>query len=151
MAGPRVNRAMGQAEHTDHAVERASGTVLIVEDEVLIRMATADHFRSKGYRVIETETADEAVLVLQTGEPVDVVFADVQLPGSMGGLSLAVWIHTHFPTTQVILTSGNATVLQNLRSGAAVPFVSKPYDPEHVAGQILAILSDPTRNRLSGL
>jgi DNA-binding NtrC family response regulator len=138
---------MGQAEHTERADERASGTVLVVEDEVLIRMATADHLRSKGYRVIEAETADEAVLVLQTGESIDVVFADVQLPGSMGGLSLAVWIHTHFPDTQVILTSGNATVLQNLRSGATVPFVSKPYDPDHVAEQVLAILSDPTHNR----
>ena len=110
-------------------------------------MATADHFRSKGYRVIEAETADEAALVMQAGEAIDVVFADVQLPGSMGGLSLAVWIHTHFPDTEVILTSGNATVLENLRSGAAVPFVSKPYDPDQVAGHIMAILADPARNR----
>lgn len=88
---------MGQAEHTEEdAVDGWGATVLVVEDDVLVRIDTAEHLRRRGYRVVEAQTADEAVLVIQAGESVMVVFSDIPLPGSLGGLSFAVWLRANF-------------------------------------------------------
>ena len=70
-------------------------TVLLVEDDALLRVSAADHLRGKGYHVIEAGTVIEAATVLSSGPPVHLVFSDVDLPGATGGLSLAVWINTY--------------------------------------------------------
>ena len=62
-----------------------SATILVVEDEILIRMDLADYLRECGYHVIEASNADEAMAVLQSGREVGVALADVQMPGSMDG------------------------------------------------------------------
>jgi DNA-binding NtrC family response regulator len=128
------------------AIEQARpGTILVIEDEAILRMLAADHLRTLGYRVIEAATADEATTIIQSGEHVDLAFCDVQLPGSMGGLTFAVWVRANYPGTQVILTSGNGSVLGNFRSGGAFPFISKPYDLATVADWISSLLSNRAR------
>ena len=77
----------------------------------------------------------------------DIAFCDVQLPGSIGGLSFAVWVRTHFPRTHVILTSGSETVLQNLRQSNGFPFIPKPYDAEALASRLLLILAGTSAAR----
>jgi CheY-like chemotaxis protein len=60
--------------------------VLVVEDEVLVRMVISDYLRNCGYRVIEATSADEAMMILRNAEiDVDVVFSDVEMPASMDG------------------------------------------------------------------
>ena len=66
-------------------------TILIVEDEVLIRMMTSDALRSRGMTVIEAATAEEALVVLQSDHAVDLLLSDVRLPGTMNGAALAAW------------------------------------------------------------
>jgi two-component system, response regulator PdtaR len=61
--------------------EPQRGTVLVVEDDVLIRLATADRLRERGFVVVEAADAEEAVALLQAQVPVRLVFTDVQLPG----------------------------------------------------------------------
>ena len=85
---------------------RPSTTILVVEDDVLIRMDLADYLRECGYHVIEASNADEAMAVLQSGREVGVALADVQMPGSMDGFGLARWVRANRPNTKVILTSG---------------------------------------------
>jgi CheY-like chemotaxis protein len=80
--------------------------VLLVEDEVLIRMAIADYLRSCGYRVIEAGSADEAVAVIDGRARIDVVFTDVKMPGSMDGFGLARCVRQRLPGIPVVLTSG---------------------------------------------
>ena len=63
--------------------EAEAPTVLVVEDEVLIRMAIADYLRDCGYRVVEAGNSHEAVRVLKTDVYIDVVFTDVHMPGSV--------------------------------------------------------------------
>lgn len=64
--------------------------ILVVDDEILIRHVIADYLRGGGYEVIEASDADEAVGLLRQAEiEIDVVFSDVQMPGSMDGFSLA--------------------------------------------------------------
>jgi CheY-like chemotaxis protein len=72
-------------------------TVLVVEDEVLIRMATAEYLRGCGYRVVEVGSGDEAVAVLETDIRVDVVFTDVTMPGALNGFGLAQWVRRERP------------------------------------------------------
>lgn len=63
-------------------------TVLVVEDEVLVRLVIADYLRECGYRVHEAANAAEAVTVLESGTvSVNIVFSDVQMPGDMDGAS----------------------------------------------------------------
>ena len=120
---------MGDADHIENVADQAS-TILLVEDDALLRVATADHLRQKGYRVVEAGTVVEAAMVLSSGPHVSLVLTDVDLPGAMGGLSLVVWTHTHYPAIPVIVTSGVEAVMPALSSQKAVPFLAKPFDFE---------------------
>ena len=77
--------------------------VLVVEDEVLVRLATARHLRDAGYTVMEARNADEALRLLANAD-VDVVFSDITMPGTMDGLQLVDWLHEHRPGVGTVLT-----------------------------------------------
>jgi DNA-binding NtrC family response regulator len=132
----------------DQAAGEAQWTVLLVEDDALLRIAVADHLRSKGYHVIEAGTVIEAATVLSSGPSVHIVFSDVDLPGATGGLSLAVWIQAHHPGVPVILTSGVRAVMPTLADQRRVPFIPKPYDFENVAALIARVIAEtfPAKN-----
>ena len=110
-------------------------SILIVEDEALIRFNLIDFFEDAGYRVSEAETADEAIAILDQNSSIRVVLTDVQMPGSMDGLKLAHYIRDRFPPTVLVVTSGvlNPTKA-DLPAGSF--FVPKPFDPKRVLGQI---------------
>jgi DNA-binding NtrC family response regulator len=116
-------------------------TILLVEDDPLVRISTADHLRDKGYRVVEAGTVIEAATVLSSGPPVHAVFSDVDLPGATGGLSLAVWIHAHHPTIPVILTSGVRSIVPALSAQRSVPFLAKPYDLTKLSELIASVIA----------
>jgi len=113
-------------------------TVLVVEDEILIRHVIADYLRECGYRVFEAVNADEAVAMIETPEiSIDIVFSDVQMPGSMDGFALARWIRANKKGIQVILTSGverSADIAATLCE--AGPLLEKPYEPQGVIERI---------------
>ncbi len=115
--------------------------VLVVEDEFLLRFAVADALRSFGLSVVEAANATEAWRYLESGGRVDIVFSDVQMPGSMDGLELARRLRAEYPAIPLILTSGN--VAEESVDGLA-PFVGKPYGFEDVKKSVLEILR---RNR----
>lgn len=127
-------------------------TVLVVEDEPLARISVAGHLRSVGYQVFEAGTADEAVWLLSSGSKIHLVFSDVELPGTMGGVSLAVWIRNrYFRTIPVILTSGVGSVISPLNRQHLIPFLEKPYRPEEAADLIASVLaSSPLAKRQDG-
>jgi len=110
----------------------------VVEDEVLIRLVIADYLRECGYRVHEAVSGDEAVLILQAPEvSIDVVFSDVEMPGSMDGFELARWVRANMPQTQVILTSGverSADIAATLCE--AGPLLRKPYPSQDVVDRV---------------
>lgn len=98
--------------------------VLVVEDEVLIRLATSDELRDAGFEVIEAANADEALRYLRS-LPVDAVLTDVRMPGSMDGLDLARLVRRDYPDVAVFIVSGHV--------GAEAPppgvsMLGKPYD-----------------------
>ena len=136
---------MGQVQHMPGVAE-AQGTILVVADDVILRLDTCEDLRSRGHHVIEAATAEEAMLVLGSDKAVDLAFCDVQLPGSVGGVSFTVWGRKHFPSMPVILTSGNLPVTERIISGRPVPFLPKPYDLGEVAEQIALQLAESGRS-----
>lgn len=123
---------------SDHTL----GTILLVEDEPLVRMATGLHLEECGYRLLHAGTADEALELLQLHPEIDVVFTDVRMPGKMDGLGLVRWIVENRPRIAVMVASGDTakdTILKELCGAHA--FI-KPYNfdevTRHIEGAIRA-------------
>jgi DNA-binding NtrC family response regulator len=114
-------------------------TILIVEDQALIRMHGADIIEGAGFRVLEASSADEAVDILNTGAAVHLVFSDIDMPGSMDGLELAAFVHVHWPEVRLLLTSGHQKI-DNAALLANGLFVPKPWDEIALLGKIRAAL-----------
>jgi two-component system, response regulator PdtaR len=108
---------------------RDAGVVLIVEDDVLLRLITASNLRKAGFEVVEVANAAEAVIVLNS-MAVDVMLTDVNMRGTMNGLALAQWVHSHVLDTRIILTSDSVQSLGEAREYAH--FLAKPYDGNQV-------------------
>jgi CheY-like chemotaxis protein len=120
-------------------------TVLVVEDEVIVRMTIAEYLRDEGYDVIEAGTADEALAVLQRGTDIDLVFTDVRMPGSIDGCELARRVRARWPKLPVILTSGYSDELLTARSISEDIVVPKPYRPQAIVTTIRAVLPSECR------
>jgi CheY-like chemotaxis protein len=116
--------ALDNVVHHPSTATLAHPTILIVEDEPMVRSMLADFLRESGLGVLEAGNADEAMTLLQTNPHIDAVFTDVQMPGTMDGLDLARWISRERPSIKVLVTSGKVT-----RSAAQDwPIIGKPYD-----------------------
>lgn len=118
-----------------------AAVVLLVEDEVLISQLIAASLSDRGFIVRESATADEALRYLRSGGEVDVLFTDVNLPGSMTGTELARHARQLRPDLPIVYASGR---YQPTNIGGLVPrsvFVSKPYDPDDI-GTLLTRLTE---------
>ena len=115
-------------------------TVLVVEDEDMVRMPMAGYLRDCGYNVLEAADAREAIRTLDAEEPVSLVFSDVRMPGGMDGIGLAEWCRSHHPAVPVLLTSGYHGGRSMPTGQPAVRLIAKPYSQSFVERQIAAIL-----------
>lgn len=106
-------------------------TVLVVEDELLIRMDITTTLEEEGFVVLEAADADEAILVLHANPDIRVMFTDIDMPGSMDGLKLAAAVRDRWPPVQIIVTSGNRQLGDELLPVQG-RFFSKPYDHSRV-------------------
>ncbi|HKD21681.1 MAG TPA: response regulator [Rhizomicrobium sp.] len=123
--------------HSFTSPVRDAPTVLIAEDEVLIRFALYDGLTDRGVRVLEAGTAAEAIHVLEAEPGIDLVFTDIRMPGPLDGLDLVRWVHSHRPGTPVVVTSGGIhkeDIAADVR--ADEPFIAKPYDLDSVVERI---------------
>ncbi|GHH26605.1 hypothetical protein GCM10008023_41430 [Sphingomonas glacialis] len=110
----------------NEVTEARLSRLLVVEDELLIRMFVADVLRDAGYEVIEAVSGDEALDILKAGVLVDLVLSDVRMPGSIDGLALLAFVRQNLAALPVILTSGHLVPEIALAEGA-VNFLAKPY------------------------
>lgn len=114
--------------------------VLVVEDSALIRMGAIDLVLSAGYEAIEACDADEAIRVLESRDDIDLVFTDVQMPGTMDGVKLSHYIRKRWPPVKLIVVSGAAILEQSsLPSGGR--FFQKPYDSNVITDTMARLLS----------
>jgi DNA-binding NtrC family response regulator len=118
----------------------AAPVVLIVENDVLLRLVTASNMRDAGFDVIEAANCAEAIRILDC-IPVDVLFSDIDVPGKIDGLALAQWVHRSQADTRIILTSGGERALGGAKEYAS--FLLKPYAEKDVEHLLRSVLPSP--------
>jgi CheY-like chemotaxis protein len=119
---------------------RDGRVVLIVQEELVIRMDVVEAFETGGFKIFQADTAEKAIDVLQREPAIRVVFTDVELPGTMDGLTLAHYVRHRWPPTVLLVGSGRA-VLDTGALPSAARFVRKPYSPGNLAEAVLGALS----------
>lgn len=101
-------------------------TILVVEDEILIRMSAAATLEDAGFRILEAGSAAEAMEILLVNDDIDVLMTDVRMPGEMDGLGLVALVHRRHPGIRSIVVSGN-TSAEDACDAGAIGFLPKPY------------------------
>lgn len=114
--------------------------VLIVEDSTLIRMGAVDLVLSAGYEALEARDADEAIKILESRNDIDLVFTDVQMPGTMDGIKLCHYIRERWPPVKLLVASG-AAILEESSLPVGSTFFSKPYDDHKITDAMANLLS----------
>jgi two-component sensor histidine kinase/DNA-binding response OmpR family regulator len=109
--------------------------VLVVEDEMLLRMRAVDIVEDAGFTAIEAVNADEALAIIESGSDVDLLFTDIQMPGSMDGLKLAHAVHERWPAIKIILVSGKLTPTDSERPTDS-RFFGKPLEVKQMIAEI---------------
>src|SRR5829696_3057207 len=102
-------------------------TILVVEDEVLIRLDLAQELRSAGFIVLEASSAREAIIILKATDGVALTISDVRMPGEIDGLGLAAWIRLERPSMKIIVLSGHLPMLRLATLADAA--LAKPVKP----------------------
>lgn len=122
-------------------------TILIVEDEAMIRLALSDYLQDCGFTVLDVTNAAEAVAVLEARTfAIDVVLTDVRMPGEMDGFGLARWIREHRPGLPVLITTGDKAKGEMASDLCGKnPIIEKPHDFKLVLTRIRAAI-DAAKN-----
>lgn len=123
----------------EHSPSPAGRTILVAEDEVLVRHDISEYLREHGFNVVEANSAAEAIQVLKDSLPVAAVFTDVRMPGTIDGIDLARYVQKHHPEIPVLITSGHMQSTE-LPSDLA-RLIDKPYDRAFVLQAIIEALS----------
>src|SRR5262245_41221063 len=123
--------------------ESERSTVLLVEDEVLLRIAVAQDLRANGYNVVEAANGDEARNLILAGIPVDIVVADIAMPGRLDGVEFATWLWENAEAMPIIFTSGLPGALDRARARCphVKVFIAKPYRHDKVVANVQALLA----------
>jgi CheY-like chemotaxis protein len=109
--------------------------ILLVEDEFLIRMWVEEALQDAGHQVIAAGTADEAMRILERRHDVELMFTDIDMPGSMDGLGLASVVRDRWPPIHVVIASGKHRPQRHEMPAQSV-FLPKPYLPDDIVGVI---------------
>jgi CheY-like chemotaxis protein len=108
--------------------------------QALVRLTMREEIEAVGFEVYEAYNADEAIRLLEAHSDIELIFTDVDIPGSMDGVKLAHYVRTRWPPVKIIVTSGLSHVsADQLPKGSL--FLSKPYDPGHVRQKIELLLT----------
>ena len=113
--------------------------VLVVEDEMLLRMRAVDMVEEAGFTSVEALDADQAVAILESRSDIALLFTDIQMPGSMDGLKLAHAVHKRWPPIKIILVSGQLK-LADLELPADSRFFGKPLEAKVMIAQMRSMI-----------
>jgi CheY-like chemotaxis protein len=121
----------------DHSA--VSAVVLIVEDEMLLRMRAVDMVEDAGFTPVEAVDADEAVAILEARSDVALMLTDIQMPGTMDGLKLAHTVHRRWPPIKIILVSGQLK-LADIDIPLDSRFFGKPLDAAEMIAELRTMI-----------
>jgi DNA-binding NtrC family response regulator len=103
-------------------------TILVVEDDPIIRMSSVIILEDAGFRVLEAKNSADALAMMARHDEIEILLTDVRMPGTMDGLALVERTQKEYPAIRAIVISGNASAEQACNAGAS-GFVAKPYLP----------------------
>jgi PAS domain S-box-containing protein len=132
-AAPAGTEALSEA-----APEGGTETILVVEDDALVRGSVTSQLQSLGYRTLTAANAEEALAIADSGEAFDLLFTDVIMPGGMNGRQLAEAIAERRSALKVLFTSGYTenAIIHHGRLDAGVHLLAKPYRKSELAGMV---------------
>jgi len=119
-------------------------TILIVDDEDIVRALVARALREAGYRVVQAQHGAAALAVLESGrETVHLVITDLVMPG-MGGREVARWLAVHLPELPVLFISGYPRTYLEAHDlyDAGIPLLRKPFLPSRLLEAVQELLPD---------
>jgi two-component sensor histidine kinase len=119
----------------------ALGTVLVVEDEMMLRMRAVDIVEDAGFNPVEAVNADDALAILESRSDIELLFTDIQMPGSMDGLKLAHAVHERWPSIKIILVSGQLKLTDDDKP-ADSRFFGKPLDVKQMIAEMQDMIGD---------
>lgn len=105
--------------------------MLVVDDDAMLRLHAVDLVQAAGFAALEASSAAEAIEILHARQDIRIVFADVQMPGTMNGLALAKAVRERWPPVEIILTSGRIRPSADQMPERGV-FLAKPYAPREL-------------------
>ena len=113
--------------------------VLVVEDEMILRMRAVDIVEDAGFTAVEAINADEALAILEKRSDISLLFSDIQMPGTMDGLMLAYAVHARWPSIKIILVSGQIK-LSDADKPANSVFFEKPLVVKQMISELRAMV-----------
>ena len=113
-------------------------TILVAEDDILVRMMVTEELRKQGFNVAEAKNADEALSIFDSGVPIHLVLTDIQMPGTHDDVRLAATIRAEYPDVKLVVASGHLPE-KELRQEVD-GFVLKPYNISKLVSFIKALL-----------
>ena len=113
--------------------------VLVVEDEELVRTNAVAALQDEGFQVVEACDGDQAMSLIEAGAAVDVLFTDVNMPGQLDGVALAVRVCERRPAVRVIVASGRPLPRRQLPCEGR--FLSKPYRLAQVCDTVRELIA----------
>ena len=115
-------------------------TVLIVEDEILVRVVAVAILSDAGFDIIEADHAEAALTIFGSrAADITLLFTDITMPGDLNGLNLAHHVQRRWPQIALLITSGEKPP-QREGLPRDSRFMPKPYTSDHVEAQIRALL-----------
>ena len=139
---------MTAATLRNHLLAPQPATILIVEDDPILRFTLSMELRQDGFLVREASNTDEAETVLETGASVNLVVTDIEMPGERDGIALAKSVRAFHPGIRVIVASG--TVPDSSIVSLADAFFGKPYDIDRLVQSIRMLLSEARQGAQGG-
>jgi signal transduction histidine kinase len=140
---PVISQRVEQATElpAPRPAERGRETILVVEDERVVRALMVRSLNGLGYSCVEAGNAEEALMVLRQEKQIDLVITDVVMPGTSGG-DLGLIIADLYPTLPVLYVSGFADndVIRRGLLDASRPFLQKPFAPRELARKVREVL-----------
>jgi len=125
-------------------MNNGKAVVLVVEDSAIIRMGAIDLVISARYEALAVRDADEAIRILEARDDIDLVFTDVEMPGTMDGIKLAHYIRDRWPPVKLIVASGKA-ILEESSLPEGSRFFPKPYSDHAITDAMARLLSGESR------
>src|SRR5665647_1319317 len=117
--------------------------VLVVEDEMMLRMRAVDMVEDAGFTAVEAINADDALAILESRSDIELLFTDIQMPGSMDGLKLAHAVHERWPLIKIILVSGQLKLTDDDKP-ADSRFFGKPLDGKQMIREMRDMMDQGT-------